>query len=123
MAVYKKSYRPYDGGLTPKWSRFLILPRYKFEEMRRSRFFTIFFLGTLIMPVVCALIIYLHHNLSALEVLSINPDQIVPIDSRFFLFYQGFQSMLALFLAAFIGRALSPLMPPETAPSPSLWQR
>lgn len=106
MAVYKKTYRRYDGALTPGWSRFLVLPRYTFEEMRRSRFFTIFFLGTMIMPVVCALIIYLRHNLSALQVLQINPDQIVAIDARFFMFFLGFQSMLALFLAAFIGPGL-----------------
>ena len=106
MAVYKKTYRRYDGPLTPAWSRFLILPRYTLEEMRRSRFFSIFFLATLICPVVCALIIYLHHNLSALKVLDINPSQILSIDSGFFLFYLGFQSMLAFFLAAFVGPGL-----------------
>ena len=91
MAVYKKSYRGYDGPLTPEWSRFLIVPRYAFEEMRRSRFFTGFFLAALINPLVCALIIYLHHNFSALEVMGIRPDQIVTIDGAFFGFYLGFQ--------------------------------
>ncbi len=106
MAVYKKSYRRYDGPLTPYWSRFLILARYAFEDMRRLRFFSTFFLGSLLCPVVCALIIYLRHNLSALEVLGLQPDQIVAINSRFFLFYLGFQSMLAFFLTAFVGPGL-----------------
>ncbi len=106
MAVYKKIYRPYDGPLTPAASRFLILPRYQFEEMRRSRFFTSFFLGALIMPIACALIIYLHHNFSALGIMNLRADQIVAIDAKFFLFFLGFQSMLGFFLAAFVGPGL-----------------
>jgi hypothetical protein len=30
MAVYKKTYRPYEGALTPGWRRFLVIPRYAF---------------------------------------------------------------------------------------------
>lgn len=106
MAVYKKQYKRYDGPMTPVWSRFLVLPRYTFEEMRRSRFFTSFFLATLLMPIACALVIYLHHNLGTLDLMGLEPDQIVAIDSGFFLFYLGFQSMLAFFLTAFVGPGL-----------------
>ncbi|MCP5119197.1 MAG: hypothetical protein GY953_51000 [bacterium] len=106
MAVYKKTYSRYDGPLTASWSRFLILPRFGFEEMRRSRFYSTFFLATMIGPVVCALIIYLRHNLSALESLDINPAAIVSIDANFFLFFLGLQSMLAFFVAAFRGPGL-----------------
>ena len=35
MAVYKKTYRPYDGELTPSWTRFLVIPRYAFEDMQQ----------------------------------------------------------------------------------------
>ena len=107
MAVYKKTYRSYDGPLTPAWSRFLILPRYSFEEMRRSRFYSTFFMATMINPIVCALIIYLRHNLSALESLDINPASIVSIDSGFFLFFLGFQGILAFFVTAFRGPGLA----------------
>jgi ABC-2 type transport system permease protein len=106
MAVHKKIYRRYEGAYTPAWSRFLILPRYSFEEMRGRRFFGLFFLGTFIWPVVCALVIYLHHNLSALEALKLDPSKIIRIDSGFFLFYLGFQSMLSFFLAVFVGPGL-----------------
>ena len=67
MAVYKKTYRPYEGALTPAWSRFLVIPRYAFEDLHRSRFLTIFFLASFIYPLICALIIYVQHNASALE--------------------------------------------------------
>ena len=50
MAVFKHAYRPYEGPLTPAWSRFLVIPRYAFEELRRKRFYSIFFLVSLIRP-------------------------------------------------------------------------
>jgi hypothetical protein len=40
MAVYKKTYRPYEGALTTSWKRFLVIPRYAFEDLHRSRFLT-----------------------------------------------------------------------------------
>ena len=71
MAVYKKTYRPYDGALTSSATRFLVIPRYAFEEMRKSRFLTIFFLASFIYPLIAALIIYVQHNVSALNLLGV----------------------------------------------------
>jgi ABC-2 type transport system permease protein len=104
MAVYKKTYRPYDGPLTPAWSRLLVIPRYAFDDLRKSRFLSIFFLATFIYPLVCALLIYLEHNSSALRVLGVDQmSRIIAINVTFFLSILGWQSMLALFLAAFVG--------------------
>ena len=101
MAVFKHAYKGYDGALTPAWSRFLILPRYAFEEMRRKRSYSMFFLVSMIAPLVCALIIYVEHNLSALKMLQVR--DLVEINPRFFLNFLGWQSMMAFFLAAFVG--------------------
>ena len=104
MAVYKKTYRPYDGALTPSFTRFLVIPRYAFEEMRKSRFLTIFFLASFIYPLICALIIYVQHNVSALNLLGVQgANRLISINATFFLNFLGWQSMLAFFLAAFIG--------------------
>ncbi|HZT28688.1 MAG TPA: ABC transporter permease subunit [Bryobacteraceae bacterium] len=103
MAVYKKTYRRYEGPLTPERQRFLVIPRYAFEEMRRSRFLNLFFLASFIWPLICALVIYLHHNLSALKLLNLDADKLIRIDAGFFLTYLGIQSMGAFFLAAFVG--------------------
>ena len=104
MAVYKKTYRPYDGALTPSLTRFLVIPRYAFEEMRKSRFLTIFFLASFIYPLIAALIIYVQHNASALNLLGVqNANRLISINATFFLNFLGWQSMLALFLAAFVG--------------------
>ena len=107
MAVYKKTYRPYDGALTPSFTRFLVIPRYAFEDMRKSRFLTIFFLASFLYPLICALIIYVQHNASALNLLGVqNANRLISINATFFLNFLGWQSMLALFLASFIGPGL-----------------
>ena len=104
MAVYKKVYRPYEGELTASLSRFLVIPRYAFEDMRKSRFLTIFFLASFIYPLICALIIYVQHNVSALNLLGLeNANRLISINVTFFMSLLGWQSMMALFLAAFTG--------------------
>ncbi|MBZ5727721.1 MAG: hypothetical protein LAP87_22335 [Acidobacteriia bacterium] len=110
MAVYKKTYRPYDGGLTPSWSRFLVIPRYAFEELHRSRFLSTFFIASFAYPLVCALIIYVQHNASVLSLLGVQgANRLISINITFFMSLLGWQSMMALFLAAFIGpRQVSP---------------
>ncbi|MBZ5577760.1 MAG: hypothetical protein LAP40_14460 [Acidobacteriia bacterium] len=104
MAVYKKTYRPYEGRLTASWSRFLVIRRYAFEDLRRSRFLTVFYLASFLYPLIAALIIWVQHNASALQLLNLNgASRLVPINAGFFMTVLGWQSMLALFLSAFVG--------------------
>ena len=104
MAVYKKTYRPYEGELTPSRSRFLVITRYAFEDLHRSRFLNIFYLASFLYPLVCALIIYVQHNVSALGLLGVEgANRLISINVTFFLSLLGWQSMLALFMAAFVG--------------------
>src|SRR4051812_7068151 len=107
MAVYKKTYRPYEGEMTPSWQRLLVMPRYAFEDLNRSRFLTIFFLASFIYPLVCALIIYVRHNASVLSLLGAQGgERFISINTFFFMSLLGWQSMLALFLTSFIGPGL-----------------
>lgn len=106
MAVYKKTYRPYAGALTPRHTRFLVLTRFALDDMRARRFLPLFFLATMIPPVICVLLIYLHHNVSAMQLMAVNPKQLLPIDSVFFMNFLGVQCMFAYFLTAFIGPGL-----------------
>ena len=96
MAVYKKTYRPYDGALTSSATRFLVSPRYAFEEMRKSRFLTIFFLASFIYPLIAALIIYVQHNVSALNLLGVQgAGRLISINATFFLNFLGFSGGVA----------------------------
>ena len=104
MAVYKKTYRPYEGSLTAPWRRLLVIPRYALEDLRRSRFLNIFFIASFIYPLICALMIYFQHNASALRIVNAEAAQrLISINVVFFLNFLGWQSMLALFMAAFAG--------------------
>lgn len=107
MAVYKKTYRPYDGELTGSVGRLLVMPRYAFEDLQKSRFLTLFYLGSFIYPLICALLIYVRHNASALALLGVQGgERLISIDTGFFLRLLGWQGMLALFLTAFVGPGL-----------------
>ena len=67
MAVYERAYRPYEGPTTPEKSRFLVLPRYAFQQALSSKLFVAFLIAWFLWPLFLALMIYLPHNLSILE--------------------------------------------------------
>ena len=104
MAVYKKTYEPYQGPLTPPRWRFLVIARYALEDLNRSRFLTIFYLASFLYPLICAVLIYIAHNAATLQLLNLQAaSRALSINSGFFMTMLGWQSMLALFLASFIG--------------------
>jgi ABC-2 type transport system permease protein len=107
MAIYKKTYRAYTGPLTADWRRVLVTPRFALDEMRRSRFLSLFFLGTMIYPAICALIIYVQQSAAVLAFIRMEGgNDLIAVNSRFFLNFLGVQSMFAFFLTAFIGPGL-----------------
>ena len=69
MAVLERAYKRYQDALTPKWSRFLIIPRHAFRDVFRSKIFTAVFALSFVWPLVCAIVIYLHYNASAISLL------------------------------------------------------
>lgn len=106
MAVYKRTYQPYAGPLTPLWSRFLVIARQAHRRLFDSRFLVLFFVACLIWPAVCAVLIYLRHNTGAIELFKINIAQLIPIDGRFFWRFLVIQGSLAFLLTAFVGPGL-----------------
>ena len=106
MAVYEHTYKRYAGPLTPEWSRFLIIPRYAFRDVFKSKLFTAFFVLCFIPLLVEAILIYLHHNVSALGILKVNVRELLPIDAFFFQTFVNLQSGLAFFVALLIGPPL-----------------
>lgn len=103
MAVYKRSYRPYSGRLTPAWSRFFVLTRYALRGMFRSKFLVAFFVLCFFPTLGCAVAIYLNHNASVLALVHARSNEIINVNAKFFLGFLGVQSGLAFFLTAFIG--------------------
>jgi ABC-2 type transport system permease protein len=106
MAVYGHTYRPYGGPTTPEWSRFVVLPRYAFEEVFRSRLFIAFLVVCFLPPLVGSIIVYLRHNASALAFMELDVAQILPIDALFFQTLLRIQGTMAFLLTLFVGPAL-----------------
>jgi ABC-2 type transport system permease protein len=103
MAVLERSYKRFQGTLSPEWSRFLIIPRHAFRHVFRSKLFTGFFALSFVWPLVCAILIYLHHNVEALGILKINLRNLLPIDAAFFQNYVIAQGTIGFFLAMLVG--------------------
>jgi ABC-2 type transport system permease protein len=106
MAVYKRNYQRYEGTLSPARWRFLVLPRYAFAYLFRSRFFTGFFMICFICPLIAAVLIYLRHNISMITAFKLDVDRLVPIDEKFFLVLLTIQGTLGFILASFVGPGL-----------------
>jgi len=106
MAVYKRSYRRYTGELTPVWSRFLILYRYSRQALLRSRLLTGFYVLCFFYPLLCAIEIYLLHNLDFVAKYGFDVGRFIAIDNKFFFYFIDVQGALAFILTAFTGPGL-----------------
>src|SRR5580658_2614688 len=106
MAVYKRTYKGYEGGLTPEWSRFLILPRYSYARLFSSKFLLMFLAACAIYPIGAAGFIYIAHNLSFLKALNVNAASFLEVNEKFFTTFCSFQGAMAYLLTAIVGPSL-----------------
>ena len=106
MAVYEQTYKRYAGPLTPEWSRFLIIPRHAYRAVFSSKLFTAFFVVCFLPLLVEAILIYLHHNFSAIASMKINVRELLPIDASFFRTFVMIQDGFAFILAVLVGPPL-----------------
>ncbi|MGH9943844.1 MAG: ABC transporter permease [Pyrinomonadaceae bacterium] len=106
MAVYEHTFKPYAGALTPAWSRFLVIPRHAFRQVFQSKLFVAFYALCFIYPLVAAILIYLHHNSSALAILKVDVRELLPIDGSFFKTFIEVQGWFGFFVTVLVGPPL-----------------
>lgn len=107
MAVYKRTYRGYSGGITAGWSRFMVIFRYSRRNLFRSKILTAYFVLCFFFPLLWLLGIYANDHMSAFSFLGRNSGPLFKVDGRFFLnFFFSIQTVLAFILTAFIGPGL-----------------
>ena len=106
MAVYKRTYKGYAGGLTAQWSRFMILPRYSFARLFQSKFLLMFLAVCAIYPIGAAGFVYIAHNASFLKALNPNAGNLLEVNEKFFVYFCNFQSVMAYLLTAIVGPTL-----------------
>jgi len=106
MAVYEQTYKPYTGKLTPEWNRFLIIPRHTLRGVFNSKLFTAFYVICFLPLLVEAILIYLHHNITALAIMKLNASQLFAVDGSFFELFVWIQGAFAFFVALLLGPPL-----------------
>src|SRR5687768_18536104 len=106
MAVHDRSYHPYEGALTPGWSRFLVLPRYALRDLFSSKIALTMFIAAFVWPLISAALIYLHHNVGALALLDLPVAQLIVINPRFFYIFMSVQTWFCIFLTLLVGPTL-----------------
>lgn len=103
MAVYKRSYRAYNGPLTPRWSRFLILSRYAARGIFQSRIVTGLFVVCFFYPLLMVAAMYLNHNARVLTLMKFNGNHLMDINGTFFMVLMSVQGSMAFLMTAFVG--------------------
>lgn len=106
MAVYEHTYKQYLGKLTPEWSRFLVIPRHAFRDVFKSKLFTAFYVLCFLPLLVEMVLIYLHHNFAALQILNTNVKDLFPVDASFFQTFVNIQAALGFFITLLVGPPL-----------------
>ena len=106
MAVYKRGYRRYQGGLTGKPTRFLVLPRFTWQRLLQQRLMIFLLLASIFWPLVCIGLVYLANHLELAGGIGKNVAELLKIDAGFFLTFMNVQSVFAVILAAFAGPSL-----------------
>jgi ABC-2 type transport system permease protein len=105
MAVYKRTYKSYDGPLTSPMTRFLVLQRYAFRSVFKSRMLDVGYLACFIPGILVICMLYLNQNASVLGLVG-QKAGFIKINASFFMNFLGFQFVLAGILTAFIGPTL-----------------
>jgi ABC-2 type transport system permease protein len=106
MAVYKRSYKPYRGGLTSEALRWLVLARYALERLFDSKLVVGYMVACYIFPIFAGTMIYLRYNLGTLAMLGTNPAQLVKVDANFFAVFLSVQSAFSFLFTAYAAPGL-----------------
>ena len=106
MAVYKRGYRRYDGPLTGRLTRFLVLPRYAWRRLYEQRLVILLTMVSFIWPLLCAGFIYLTNHAELLQGLDSEFRQFIQVNGTFFSIFMYVQAGWAVFLAALAGPGL-----------------
>jgi ABC-2 type transport system permease protein len=106
VAVYKRGYRRYDGPLTGRWTRFLVLPRYAWRNLYQQRLVLLLTTVAFIWPLLCAAFVYLTNHVDLLQGLDQEFLDFIRVDGRFFSIFMYVQGGFAVFLAALAGPGL-----------------
>lgn len=105
MAVYRRTYKAYQGALTPAWSRFTVLSRYGLATLFNSRPFTAYTVLCFLPFLIGLAYIYIVHSAAAQAVMGVRMGNAMPglINNDWFLGFLGIEAGMGFILAAWGG--------------------
>lgn len=105
MAVYKRTYKTYNGALTPAWSRFSVLSRYGLANLFDSRPFTAYTVLCFLPFLVGLVYVYFAHSTTIQSVLNIRDSNALPdtINNVSCIIFLGWEVFLGFIVAAWVG--------------------
>jgi ABC-2 type transport system permease protein len=106
MAVYRRGYHRYEGELTGRWARFLVLPRFAWKRLLQQRQVVLLLIFSLIWPILSAAFIYLSNHADLLTSFGPAFKRFLEVNSNFFITLMNVQSFFVVFLAALTGPGL-----------------
>jgi ABC-2 type transport system permease protein len=106
MAVYKRGYRRYQGPLTGRLTRFMVLPRYAWRRLYQQRLVVLLTMLAFVWPILCAAFVYLANYVDLLTGLDKEFRQFIQVNGQFFAIFMYVQGTFAVFLAALAGPGL-----------------
>lgn len=106
MAVYRRGYQKYQGPVSGRWTRFMVLPRFAWRRLYQRRLVLLLTVVAMIWPLLCGIFIYLSHNLELLKGAGDPFRQFIQVNGNFFMVFMHVQAGFAVFLAALAGPGL-----------------
>jgi ABC-2 type transport system permease protein len=100
MAVYKRTYKAFQGTATPAWSRFMVLSRYGFSTLFDSRIFTGYAVLCLVPFLIGVGVIYGIHSSAVQALLNIRMGQQKFVDNEWFYIFLACEAWMGFILTA-----------------------
>lgn len=91
MPVLERSYRAWDGPRVPPERLWRVVTKYAVADIFRSRLVFLVFWASFLMPLGAAVLIYLHHNVSALASMQLDASELLQVDGWFFAGFMAWQ--------------------------------
>lgn len=106
MAVYRRGYQRYEGGLTSHLERLMVMPRFSWARMVEQKFVLILLVVSMFWPLLCATFVYLANHSELWQGFDTGFKKFLAINGNFFSVFMKVQSGYALILASVAGPGL-----------------
>ena len=106
MAVYRRGYNRYQGLITGRLSRLLVLPKYSWRRVLQQRWVVSLLVGAMFYPLGCIAFVYLSNHAELLLDFGSEMKDFLHIDGNFFLIFMNVQGIFAIILTIVSGRKL-----------------